>query len=522
MSIIGEMKKLTVGDKTYTVPTSGGGGGSVTAVDVSNATNGGLSVSGSPITTSGTITIGHNNVLSSAQTTQAVYPIKIDKNGHVSAYGTAVTSMPASDVSAWAKASSKPTYTASEVGALPSTTVIPSAGTGTSYPAMDGTKSLGTQAGFARVDHVHPTDTSRVPTSRTVNGKALSSNITLSASDVGALPSTTSIPSKTSDLTNDSNFVEDASYVHTDNNFTTTLKNKLNGIAAGAEVNVQANWSQTTTTADDYIKNKPTIPTTTSQLTNNSGFITSAALPTKVSDLDNDSGFITGYTETDPTVPSWAKAASKPSYTASEVGAQETLVSGTNIKTVGGTSVLGSGDIPLLTLDTIYPVGSIYMSVNNTDPSTLFGGTWAQITDTFLLASGTSYPADDGTHTTATGGSATHTHTTGSHQLTAAESGVPAHSHGFTQPTVSGGAHYHALTGSKTAGLGTGDYIRVGYGTATGKNTNTDGSHSHTVSGGAVQQSTAANATSAHSHGDTGSASNLPPYLAVYVWKRTA
>lgn len=44
-------------------------------------------------------------------------------------------------------------------------------------------------------------------------------------------------------------------------------------------------------------------------------------VPTKTSDLTNDSGFITGYTETDPTVPAWAKAASKPSYTASEVGA---------------------------------------------------------------------------------------------------------------------------------------------------------------------------------------------------------
>lgn len=194
MAVIGEMKKLTIGNKTYTLPSGGGGGGSgtVTSVGVSNATNGGLSVSGSPVTTSGTITVGHSNVLSSAQTTQAVYPIKIDKNGHISEYGTAVTSMPASDVSAWAKASTKPTYTASEVGA--------------------------------------------VPTSRTVNGKALSSNITLSASDVSALPASTSIPTKTSDLT-------------------------------------------------------------------------------------NDSGFITGYTETDPTVPSWAKASSKPSYTASEVGA---------------------------------------------------------------------------------------------------------------------------------------------------------------------------------------------------------
>lgn len=44
-------------------------------------------------------------------------------------------------------------------------------------------------------------------------------------------------------------------------------------------------------------------------------------VPTKVSDLTNDSGFITGYTETDPTVPAWAKSATKPTYTASEVGA---------------------------------------------------------------------------------------------------------------------------------------------------------------------------------------------------------
>lgn len=50
--------------------------------------------------------------------------------------------------------------------------------------------------------------------------------------------------------------------------FTATEKTKLSGIAAGAEVNVQADWNQTTTTADDYIKNKPTIPAV-SALTNN-------------------------------------------------------------------------------------------------------------------------------------------------------------------------------------------------------------------------------------------------------------
>ena len=77
------------------------------------------------------------------------------------------------------------------------------------------------------------------------------------------------IPTKLTDLTNDGNFVTDANYVHTDNNFTTTLLNKLNGIAAGAEVNVQSDWSVTSTSSDAYIKNKPTkVP----DFTNDSGF----------------------------------------------------------------------------------------------------------------------------------------------------------------------------------------------------------------------------------------------------------
>lgn len=66
------------------------GTGTVTSVAVSNATNGGLSVSGSPITSSGTISVGHSNVLSAAQTNQAVYPIKWDKNGHITGSGTAI------------------------------------------------------------------------------------------------------------------------------------------------------------------------------------------------------------------------------------------------------------------------------------------------------------------------------------------------------------------------------------------------------------------------------------------------
>lgn len=63
----------------------------------------------------------------------------------------------------------------------------------------------------------------------------------------------------------------------------------------------------TVATSGDYddLSNKPTIPT----------------VPTNVSAFINDAGYLTDYTETDPTVPSWAKAANKPSYTATEVGA---------------------------------------------------------------------------------------------------------------------------------------------------------------------------------------------------------
>ena len=105
----------------------------------------------------------------------------------------------------------------------------------------------------------------------------------------------------------------------------------------------------------DYndLTNKPTIPTVpqnVSAFANDAGYLSSETdptvpswakqpskpsytasevgalpdttqIPSKVSQLTNDSGYITGYTETDPTVPAWAKASNKPTYTASEVGA---------------------------------------------------------------------------------------------------------------------------------------------------------------------------------------------------------
>lgn len=86
--------------------------GTVTKVTAGSGLSIGTTAGGN-FTTTGTI--NHTNSVT-AQTTQALYPIKIDACGHITTYGTAVTSLPASDVYDWAKASTKPSYTASEVG----------------------------------------------------------------------------------------------------------------------------------------------------------------------------------------------------------------------------------------------------------------------------------------------------------------------------------------------------------------------------------------------------------------------
>lgn len=82
-------------------------------------------------------------------------------------------------------------------------------------------------------------------------------------------------------------------------------------------------------------------------------------------------------------------------------------------------------------LDLFYPVGSIYTSTKNTNPAATLGGTWTQIKDRFLLCAGDSYSAG------ATGGSATHAHTTGSHTLTIAE--TPTHTHTRGTMNITGG-----------------------------------------------------------------------------------
>ena len=114
--------------------------------------------------------------------------------------------------------------------------------------------------------------------------------------------------------------------------------------------------------------------------------------------------------------------------------------------------------LPLLNL--VYPVGSIYLSSKNTNPGTLFGGTWVQIKDRFILAAGDYYSNG------ATGGAAT---------VTLTVSNMPSHSHSFT-PSGTVGSHSHSFTPSGTVGSHTHSFTPSG---TVGSHTHTGPSHSH-------------------------------------------
>lgn len=123
-------------------------------------------------------------------------------------------------------------------------------------------------------------------------------------------------------------------------------------------------------------------------------------------------------------------------------------------------------------LDLLHPVGSIYQSTDATSPAELFGGTWEQVKDVFLLAAGDSHEAGS------TGGEETHT-------LTKAE--IPDHAHTlkYTGQSVTEGVNairlYQAASNQ--------------YNTYSGGQSSDCGDQAH---------------------------NNMPPYLAVYTWRRTA
>jgi len=120
----------------------------------------------------------------------------------------------------------------------------------------------------------------------------------------------------------------------------------------------------------------------------------------------------------------------------------------------------------LALFDRVYPVGSVYISVSSTNPSNLFGGSWKQIQDTFLLAAGSKYTA--GT----TGGEE-------KHKLTVEE--MPSHVHTGLPDII----------------------IEDGF---------TSGSYGYKSNGSNPKATNIAGGDRAHN--------NMPPYLTVYMWQR--
>lgn len=90
------------------------------------------------------------------------------------------------------------------------------------------------------------------------------------------------IPTVTNDLTNDLKSNYDDAYTHS----------QITHAPSNAEQNVQSDWNQTVDTEDDFIKNKPTIPSKTSDLTNDSGFATETYVNNKVSAVYKPQGSV--------------------------------------------------------------------------------------------------------------------------------------------------------------------------------------------------------------------------------------
>lgn len=152
---------------------------------------------------------------------------------------------------------------------------------------------------------------------------------------------------------------------------------------------------------------------------------------------------------------------------------------------IDGTLVVGGATL----LDYTHPVGSVYISTAATDPADLFGGgTWERIKDVFLLAAGDTFAAGS------TGGEAAHT-------LTANE--MPSHTH---NPANQAG-YYGFITNSQKA-FAIGDM---------GSQSGNGRYYPYAPADFDISRNTATGAT-----GGGKAHNNMPPYLTVYAWRRTA
>lgn len=176
----------------------------------------------------------------------------------------------------------------------------------------------------------------------------------------------------------------------------------------------------------------------------------------------------------------------------------------------------------------MYPVGSIYISVNNANPATFFGGSWVAFATGRTLvgvdASQGEFNAVEkaGGHKdlqSHTHGLNNHVHSLGNHTHT-----VPNHVH-----TMQGaGNHYHYLGINKDAVQKGTSYNKPNNfeSGSTSYKSNTTGNHTHTMNSSGSCTTGANNGNTGGNSGNTtstggGNAGNLQPYITVYMWKRT-
>ena len=184
-------------------------------------------------------------------------------------------------------------------------------------------------------------------------------------------------------------------------------------------------------------------------------------------------------------------------------------------------------------LNFFYPVGSIYETTDaDFNPSASWGGTWTKIEGKFLLASGGGYASGS------SGGIASYEYTpsgsVASHTLNQNE--IPSHNHSIpalSGSAASGGAHYHSywLPNLQASNAGQGSlgntsdktYSKWYTGNEAGTGAN-EGAHTHSVSTNASNTGSKGGGAG-HNHGFNGSKvtmNNMPPYVVINVWKRTA
>ena len=165
-------------------------------------------------------------------------------------------------------------------------------------------------------------------------------------------------------------------------------------------------------------------------------------------------------------------------------------------------------------LNSIYPVGSIYLSLTKSPPS--LGGTWELIDEGKFLYSTTTTSGE-------TGGSLHHVHKTSGHVLTVGE--MPMHKHTFNGNKISGTVSdiviYDGKGMKKENPTGCFSWEKYGSQTWQGQSSNNAGlkiSFTATPTGSISYEGN----NQAHTHGDTEAEYHIPPYITCFMYKRTA